>query len=427
VRAVSASPRGATTTPTTTATNSTSNSNNSNNKTPFLTLVLLKLDGLLDEYCLLLSSSHGGSPSYYENAVRASVLMESCIAASTAATTTTSTNVLPPRTTQHHPVGGSPSSRMGAALSSLMTRSPNNNAQIDHSPSNRSTGSTGSAGSFARWLQQSPVSSFFVSSSSSSSAQSVAMALQGEWESYQRPFLLLAAALVLYMDMQHVHNISNSTSNISHDSASATSAIADSLQGLFLYLALEFQAMEQTLCGPFLDMIMTNKTSSSNALTSNSSTTATATTGSGISTSHAASSGNNKYSMAATHVAQTLRTLTVICQARCRLIALQCNLFSSSRDLEHSKDELAVVCAMTTKSMKSVAVSESTRIIAAPSVSGDGGGSGGDSNDRGEESTTSIIKKTSCSSSCLLGEALLQELDMWKHCLNAAAGLESCQ
>jgi len=86
------------------------------------------------------------------------------------------------------------------------------------------------------------------------SPTSSALALEGEFESFVAPFLLLAGAEVLMANLQHLQPSSRrrSKTNNNNNTTTATAAAVDSLSGLYQHVSQDLVHTRDVLCEPFL-------------------------------------------------------------------------------------------------------------------------------------------------------------------------------
>ena len=138
------------------------------------------------------------------------------------------------------------------------------------------------------------------------SPTSSALALEGEFESFVAPFLLLAGAEVLMANLQHLQPSSRrrSKTNNNNKTTTATAAAVSSLSGLYQRVSQDLVHTRDVLCEPFLR--------SSND------------SGGGLEPQH----DDSHYAADAAHaVAATLEQLLLVTSVRGQLIDLQAAVF----------------------------------------------------------------------------------------------------
>lgn len=228
----------------------TTSSNATKSHTPFLTIALLKLNEVLPDF---VQTSQLGDPAL---AAKACAVLDSSVA-----------------------TAGSPYNSPAASPASSASRHSAASPRKD-----RATSSIGSSSSAPVGQRGPPLLQWLTSSAdsrrenhASTSPASSALVIEGEWETYVAPFLLLAAAEVLYHDMQ--------------------------LQGLaviYQRIIADMLSVKQILCDPILGQLLLTPPAS-------------ATASSMLMTSVEA----------ATSLATMIDTLTAFCTCRIQLVDLQ--------------------------------------------------------------------------------------------------------
>jgi len=213
---------------------------------PFLSLALLRLEAILVDFCETLNH-----PSHH-NAAKACALLDSSIA-----------------------TAGSP------ANSRCNSPKPNN-----YSP--RSPPKS----PLLNWLSSSSHKPTQTSPQHSPTVAASALALEGEWETYISPFLLLAGAEVLYADLRHCQDPAKSPV----------------LQAIYQRTVSDMLLAKQMLCDPLLGTIQTTS-----------------------------------YTEAASSLSMCIAGLTAICTCRCQLLELQASLFAAQTNLGEVSMAITVI------------------------------------------------------------------------------------
>lgn len=199
-------------------------------------------------------------------------------------------------------------------------------------------------------------------------SSSSAVALEGEWDTLQHGFLVLAAAEYLYQDVQQVRR-------------------GHSLRGLYEYVTSQLEQVHETLCEPFLSIPA------------------------------ATASRGNKYIGAAQSVSATLQGLLNLCQVRIQLIDLQSNLFTVGfldETVKESMGSLLVVTETTFQAGGGDGVPGNATPPKHPNTSH----TQNHQPPSAEPPPTTVVP---------IKNALIQELKVWKHLLEAIAGIERCE
>ena len=141
-----------------------------------------------------------------------------------------------------------------------------------------------------------------------------------------------------------------------------------SLRGLYEYVILQLAQVHSTLCEPFLSIPA------------------------------ATASRENKYITAAKSVSTTLQTLLTLCQTRIQLIDILSNLFTVGFLMDTVKESMFSLLAATETTFQTASTTGNTGINHQP--------------------------QTTASSADPVKDALLRELKIWKHLMEAVSGIE---
>jgi hypothetical protein len=289
-----------------------------------------------------------------------------------------------------------------------------------------------------RWLtlpQRSP-------SSSSSAFLTPAIVLENEWETYASPFLLLAAAEVLYSNrLEHLQPPSRSTTTTTTtklpdrkiEDRSEVSKVTSLLE-LYERIDQDLRYIQEILCEPFLR-------------SSDPSTTLLSLPQlpSGTIPQPPPPQQDYQYHQAAVSVTDSIRVLSVIVSIRCQMISFQSLIFAVTRsitndNIDNGNDDdddddektdrptFFEAAAATTMWLQSVETTMATLPILQPesphynhpavvSTRED---------DETKEMTTRSDANEPCAVLPLL-QALRNELKAWKYCFDTCDALERCQ
>lgn len=395
------------------------------NHKSFLTMALVKLEGLMSAYCKALAD-----PSH-ANAAKACAFLDSSVATATSTspvTTNTSSS------TSHT----STSPRRTFGLGTAVPASPRTSKLL-------------------KWLTVGN-SNYSPSSSSSSlthskhggggGGTSSALALEGEWETYTAPFQLLAGAEVLYADMTMAQQQQQSQSQSQQGQSGSqgqkgSSQAVQVLISLYQRIVQDLVRVEENLCTVFLDM---RAIAMANAATSAS----TSTIGSNNN-----NSGSSFFEKKAVSLSLSIKALTTLCTVRCQWLELELSsgLFAERSLPVHvhvaqqhqpptrnnvnappplQLGELAAgvssILASLTTTMTAANAAATSSAAAAATVAGDVN----TNSHKDEKENDSISKKqttpdTNISAAHVLLQALTRELSTWKYALEAMYALEQCQ
>ena len=289
----------------------------SSSSTPFLTLALLSLHKLSGPFC------HTMAVPNMEHAHRACThMMEASIGSASTNNSTHTTTA--PQQQQQQDRSSSP-----LVLFSKHTKT-RGSRQKGSSPISRSP--------LLRWLTPQHHKTKMNNSPSHNNNSTSSMAVQAEWDDFQRPFVCWAAAEVAYADLVH-WSIRMETTATAKDGSTTTKKNssdhpARALQRLFRLLEAEFWQIRQQLCVPFLPTTNSHTTTSTadddqdqmgattTSNTAQHSEEAPTTTAS----SSSSSSPTNVYTEAAQTLSATLVGLAELCAGRALFIDAQATL-----------------------------------------------------------------------------------------------------
>jgi hypothetical protein len=356
------------------------------NHKSFLTMALVKLEGLMPEYCeALVDPSHA-------NAAKACAFLDSSVAT---ASPSNSPNRSPNRffhASQQQHAGSYSNSRSNSF------RQPGPSFSAAHASTSTSSRmpavpASPRSSKLLQWLTASNASAASATPSSYApggagmpSSSSSAMALEGEWQTYAAPFELLAGAEVLYADMM--------VQESGKQQSTAASNASRALQGLYQRIVQDLARVEENLCTVFLDMEATSAASSS-------------------------------FGEKALSLSLSLKTLTTLCTVRCQWLELSSGLFvepSSSFVTEQQPPLLLGDVADGVSAILATTIAASAPSATAHKVVGD--------NHHKDESESPPNPQTTTLETCaahVLLEALIRELQAWKYALEAMSALERCQ
>jgi hypothetical protein len=361
---------------------------------PFLSMSLLKLNEVVPAYCRALADPDQG-------AAKACAMLDASVATATTTWSPSSSPSAPRRSGD----GQTQTSKRG-----------------DRVPS-----SSGSSPPFLNWLtptsastSQRSKSSFLsaksaLSSMSPPSSSNSAMAMEGEWDSYTAPFFLVAAADILYYDMNHCFHRHHHEGEDS-GGGDAPHAAAAALSRLYLRIVDDVVRLQQILCDPLLDKPTQGEAAAASA---------------GLVPASVQRSAD-----AARSLSETLEWLVAACRIRSQLVNLQCRLFASAatfvnsaaadaendRDVanagQQNEDENAVPTQtsqphISPSSCLADALHAVNRILQALPVP--------TSEARRNEDSSPL------SGAQILYQATIRECRKWKYCLEAACGLDRCR
>ena len=353
---------------------------------PFLTIVLMKIDQLLPRYC-----QHLSDPTH-ANATLACTLLDSVM-------TTTMTSTTDDATTH------------------------NTNINTNNSAHPEATTP------IKRWLtlpQRSPLSSAFLTP---------AIVLENEWETYASPFLLLAAAEVLYSNhLEHLQPPSRSTTTTTTtkppdrkiEDRSEVSKVTSLLE-LYERIDQDLRYVQEILCEPFLRSA--DPTTTSLSLPQLPSGTIPQ------------PQQDYHYHHAAVSVSDSIRVLSVIVSIRCQMISFQSLIFAVTRSItndnidDSDNDEKTnrptffEAAAATTMWLQSVETTMATLPISqleSPHYNHPAVVSTHEDDETKEMTTRSSDANEPCAVLPLL-QALRNELKAWKYCFDTCDSLERCQ
>lgn len=353
------------------------------NHKSFLTMALVKLEGLMPAYCqALVDPSHA-------NASKACAFLDSSVATASPSNS--------PQPSLHAPQRAGSFRQHGPSFSAAHAAS-----STTSTPSGRMSAVPASPRSskLLQWLAASTSSTTPTTSQSPylpggtgmPPISSSAMALEGEWQTYAAPFELLAGAEVLYADMMVQE------SGKQQQSVAAGTSVA--LQGLYQRIVQDLVRVEENLCTVFLDM-------------------------------EAISASSSAFGEKALSLSLSLRALTTLCTLRCQFLELSSRLFveppsSSSVTEQHQLPPLLlgdvadVVSALLATTIASSAAATSAT---AHTPVGD---LHKDENEPPNGVKVETMTLETCSAHVLI-EALIRELQAWKYALEAMSALERCQ
>jgi hypothetical protein len=304
--------------------------------------------------------------------------------------------------------------------------------------------SSGSSPPFLNWLAPTAAStsqrsknSFLsarsaLSSMSPPSSTNSAMAMEGEWESYTAPFFLVAAADILYHDMNHCfhrHHYEGEDSGGARmpggDAPHAAVAEAlPALSRLYLRIVDDVVRLQQILCDPLLDKPTQGDRTAAAAPAASA----------GLVSASVQRSADTARSLS-----ETLELLVAVCRIRSQLVNLQCRLFASAATFVHSAADADAEndrdgahagqqnenenenAAPTQASQPHISPSSCladasnavNRILQAPPVP--------NIEASGDEDSTAP------SGAQILYQSTIKECHKWKYCLEAACGLDRCR
>jgi hypothetical protein len=354
------------------------------NHKSFLTMALVKLEGLMPEYCqALVDPSHA-------NAAKACAFLDSSVATASPSNSPNRNSSNSPSRFFHatqHQAGRSSSSR------STSFRQPSFSAAHSNSTStsSRTTAYPASPRSskLLQWLTASNSSAASATPSQYApgggtmpSSSSSAMALEGEWQTYAAPFELLAGAEVLYADM------------MVQESGKHDHSASIALQGLYQRIVQDLVHVEENLCTVFLDMDT-------------------------VSASSTSSFGEKALSLSL-----SLKTLTTLCTVRCQWLELSSGLFVEPASCSVTEQQPPLLLGDVADGVSSILAS--TIAAAAPNATAHK--AVGDNKDENESPNVKL--KTTTLETCaaqVLFEALIRELQAWKYALESMSALERCQ
>jgi hypothetical protein len=384
---------------------------------PFLSMSLLKLNAIVPAYCRALvdPDQQGGG-----DASQACSMLDASVAT---ATTT-----------------WSPSS------SPTAPRLPGDDQTQAKKRGDRVPSSSGSSPPFLNWLTPTSASTSQRSKNSFLSAKSAlstmsppsssnsAMAMEGEWDSYTAPFFLVAAADILYHDMNHCfhrrHHHEEEDSGGGDSPHAAAAAALPALSRLYLRIVDDIVRLQQILCDPLLDKPTEKETASRKAAAAPA-----------ASPGLVVPSSVQRSADAARSLSATLELLAAACRIRSQLVSLQCRLFASAasfvpsaadadaendRDVanagqqnENENENENAVPAQTSQphispsSCLADALHAVNRVLQAlPATTSE---------------ARRIEDSTAPSGAQILYQATIRECHKWKYCLEAACGLDRCR
>jgi hypothetical protein len=318
--------------------------------TSFLAIVLIKLSKVLPEFCHCLADD-----SSQRGASLACDVLDSTVA-------TASARDSPSASAREHPQGYKSEAATSPLSLHYWIASSSNQHQHHHATA-------------------SPTSS--------------ALALEGEWERYISPLLLLAGAEVLASDLRHLPSSTGPTMD--------TLSAAVSLTGLYQRIHQDLQQTQQVLCEPFLRSLLTSP-----SIPDLSPLAASAS---------AVSTIQHHYQEIAQALSTNIQLITVIVAVRCQMIDWQVALFAGSDDVAAAT--LGVTVGLNTVTSALESAKNKIKLSKA--------GPDGDAllqntigaQDENDASTELVVEP--------LVTKLIQELEAWKFCLDACAALERCQ
>ena len=282
-----------------------------------------------------------------------------------------------------------------------------------------------------RWLtlpQRSPLSSAFLTP---------AMVLENEWETYASPFLLLAAAEVLYSNhLEHLQPPSRSTTTTTTtkppdrkiEDRSEVSKVTSLLE-LYERIDQDLRYVQEILCEPFLRSA--DPTTTSLSLPQLPSGTIPQ------------PQQDYHYHHAAVSVSDSIRVLSVIVSIRCQMISFQSLIFAVTRSINTGNDNIDdsdndektnrptffEAAAATTMWLQSVETTIATLPMSRPESPHDNHPavvSTHEDDETKEMKTRSSDANEPCAVLPLL-QALRNELKAWKYCFDTCDALERCQ
>ena len=367
----------------------------SSSSTPFLTLALLSLHKLSGPFC------HTMAVPNMEHAHRACThMMEASIGSSSSSTA-------PQQQQQQQQQDRSSSPLVFSKNTKTRGSRQNGSSPLSRSP-------------LLRWWTPQHHKTKMNNSPSHNSTSS--MAVQAEWDDFQRPFVCWAAAEVAYADLVH-WSIRMETTATAKDGSSTTKKNssdhpARALQRLFRLLEAEFWQIRQQLCVPFLPTTNSHTTTSTadddqdqmgattTGNTAQHSEEAPTTTAS----SSSSSSPTNVYTEAAQTLSATLVGLAELCAGRALFIDAQATLVQALTNAQQPSPQQDLSNNTTTITMNDcethVLYQEMKGMVQA-------------------QWNLRQLYQTSPAFAPLL-QVWKDELEAWKHLLTAAESLEKC-
>jgi hypothetical protein len=354
------------------------------NHKSFLTMALVKLEGLMPEYCdALVDPSHA-------NAAKACAILDSSVATASPSNSPNRNSHSPSRF--FHAAQQQAGSHSNSRSTSFRQPGPSFSAAHSNSTSTSSRMSAVPASprssKLLQWLTASNSSAASATPSSYASggtgmpsSSSSAMALEGEWQTYAAPFELLAGAEVLYADMMVQE------SGKQQPSAASNASIA--LQGLYQRIVQDLARVEQNLCMAFLNMEVTSASSS--------------------------------FGEKALSLSLSLKTLTTLCTVRCQWLELSSGLFVEPASSSVTEQQPPLLLRDVADGVSAILATTIAAAATAHKAVGD--------NHHKDESESPNPKTTTletCAAHVLL-EALILELQAWKYALEAMSALERCK
>jgi hypothetical protein len=372
---------------------------------PFLSMSLLKLNEILPAYCRALVDPAQGP-------AKACSMLDSSLA--------TATSWSPSSSPSARRSGENETKAMERRREKLL-----------------SNGSSPTSGSFLQWLapptSTAQTSSSFLSAratSSSPPSSNSAMAMEGEWESYTAPFFLLAAADILYFDMNHCFHRQEEAST--PDSPQEAAALSK----LYRRIINDILRVKEVLCDPLLSKPTEGEAAEGALRDVKSSDAANLSAAATTASPGLVSSSVQRSTGAARTLSATLERLVAVCRIRSQLVAFQCQLFASAATFVHgaadSESDRDVANAgdgsghaHPTKAIPSSQVSPSSclrealqavvRILQTLPVSPE------------QSSESKKDEDSSFFGAHILYQSTVRECHKWKYCLEAACGLDRCR
>jgi hypothetical protein len=446
---------------------------------PFLTLALHKLDEILPDFCRQIAD-----PSLAPLACSA---LESSLATATTATTVTSTMTARSDSRKQRKDIGT-----GGDMARSEFRDGRSSVVAGMAGTSITTGTSSPImGSIFGWFAPPSSSSLHADDSKhtnlgrvnpsignpmkkwrvdvptpSSPSSFPAMAMEGDWGAYSAPFFLLAAAEVLYHDLDHLACIipfdpDTATDRTLLETPQQQVPFIVPLAQLYQRIVKDLVLVKQVLCEPLLPVAMTSPGA---AIEESADVPAVA----GAASSAAASPTDavKRSTEAAKAVASILDDLVTVCNARIQLVTLQHNLFSavssvlSSRDVDSPESTVGDVSTNDRRSVESgadpvaagsdnvadrisspihhqsMARSSSARLFAEAVTAIDHlqnslpasetkNGTEADEQKGGDDDEDATPQKRPCTQG-LFG-SIHSEGNSWKYCLEAAMALERCR
>ena len=223
------------------------------------------------------------------------------------------------------------------------------------------------------------------------------MALESEWETFVSPLLLLAGAEVLSAGLEHLRLQPDAKNKIGHIKTLTTLSASASLACLYQQINLGLLRTQEVLCEPFLRQPTSSLAAPSEATCQN-------------------------HFVQAKHLAVSISSLVTAINVRCQLIDLQAALFGiesaapgqrGDAEADTTTPTLAAAASAVTLFIETIA----STVAAASSVEKEAETILG---------TEAMEATERCSVEPILS-SLMQELKMWKFCLETCAALERCQ